>query len=214
PLPEPLQLNTLQVNNPRWEGTLIKTDGVVLDKYAAGGGTTLEISDGKGRTSVRIWDTAELDLSDININNRIFVEGVGGVFISRGDSIYQLLTVYQDQIEIDENYSPDLANVSLKVDPRPFVPDRGETIGIDYNVSAVGNWFTLRIFDLGGRLIHTLRDENAEIIQNRLEWDGRDQYLDLVPLGTYICHLEVLEQQSGNRKTAIAPIVVGTILSK
>jgi hypothetical protein len=34
----------------------------------------------------------------------------------------------------------------------------------------------------------------------------------LVPLGTYICHLEVVNNNTGKRTVKIAPIVVGTIL--
>ena len=124
------------------------------------------------------------------------------------------MPAYPDQIEIDTNYQPSLKDVFLRVDPYPFVPDRGEKIGITYNVGAVNNQATIRIFDLGGRLILTLLSEPATIIQNRIEWDGRNELRDMVPLGTYICHLEVIEQATGEKKTAMAPIVVGTILKR
>jgi hypothetical protein len=210
----PRVLKNREANSAKWDGTLIQTDGVVIDKYSAGGGTTIVFSDGEGSTNVRVWDTANLDLSDIEVNKAIVVSGVGSVFISGNDTLYQILSVYDDQIELDLSYQPSLADVFLKTEPYPFVPDRGEKIGITYNVGAVNNQATIRIFDLGGRLILTLLSEPATIIQNRIEWDGRNELKDLVPLGTYICHLEVIEQATGEKKTAMAPIVVGTILKR
>ncbi len=214
PLPKPVKLTNSQVNSPRWDGTLLTTEGIILEKFSAGGGTSLEIGDGEGQTTIRVWDTAELDLSEFNENLRIFAEGVGGLFISNGDTIYQILTTYQDQLRIDPNYTPSLDNVSLSVEPHPFVPDRGEHIDIRYNAGAVNNHITIRIFDMAGRLITTLLDENALILENTLSWDGRDRLFDRVPLGTYICHLEVVEPVSGKKRTRMAPIVVGTVLSR
>ncbi|MEZ4765758.1 MAG: hypothetical protein R3C26_22000, partial [Calditrichia bacterium] len=177
-----------------------------------GGGSTLEIRDGRGSTSVRVWDTARLDLSQFNVNDRILAEGVSGLFVSQGDSIFQLLTTYQDQIRLDPDYNPSLDNVSLRVEPHPFVPDRGETIEISYNAAAVNNQVTVRIFDLGGRLVSTLLDETAALVERTFEWNGRDELNELVPLGTYVCHLEVIEPVSGKKKSKLAPIVVGTVL--
>jgi hypothetical protein len=147
-------------------------------------------------------------------NTRIFVEGVGGLFLSNGDSIFQLLTTYQDQLAVDPNYFPTLDNVALDVPPYPFVPDRGEKLKISYNAGALKYRITIRIFDLGGRSIVTLIDESAEEDKGTVEWDGRDHLLDYVPLGTYLCLLEVMEPVTGKKRTQIAPIVVGTILKK
>ncbi|MCK5454056.1 MAG: hypothetical protein KAJ16_06830, partial [Calditrichia bacterium] len=211
-LPQPLELSNAEVNSTRWDGTLISTAGVILERFSAGGGTTLEIGDGEGKTSVRVWDTAELDLTDYVENTRIFVEGVGGLFLSDGDSVFQLLTTYQDQLAIDPNYAPTLDIISLDVPPYPFVPDRGENLDIRYNAGAVNNRITLRIFDLGGRSIITLLDGSAQIIAGTVAWDGRDHLLDFVPLGTYLCLLEVMEPVTGKKRSKVAPIVVGTIL--
>ncbi|MFQ5583358.1 MAG: hypothetical protein ACE5GL_02845, partial [Calditrichia bacterium] len=215
PLPEPVLLKNKEVNSLKWDGTYIQTDGVVLEKFSAGGGTTIQISDGEGSTNVRVWDTANLDLSGIEVNKKLIVTGVGGIFIpSSGDTVFQILSVYGDQLEIDESYQASLANSFLEVEPYPFVPDRGEKIAITYNAGAVNNQVTIRIFDLGGRLVQTLFSNTATLIQNTIEWDGRDELNDLVPLGTYICHLQVVEPVSGKTKSDTAPIVVGTILNR
>lgn len=211
-LPQPVRLSNAQVNSTRWDGTLIATEGVIVERFSAGNGTTLEISDGRGRTNVRIWDTTRLNLSGFNENTRIFVQGVGSLFLSGGDSIFQILPAYPDQLEIDPTYSPSIEDVALKVEPRPFAPDRGETIEISYNAAAVNNQVTLSIFDLGGRLVTTLLDEAAAVIENTFTWDGRDRRNERVPLGAYICHLKVVEPVSAKTKVKMAPIVVGTVL--
>ena len=91
---------------------------------------------------------------------------------------------------------------------------KGEKITIRYNAGSVNNQVTIRVFDLAGRLVTTLLDERVELSQNTLEWDGRDHLFDYVGLGTYICHLEVMEPVSGKKRNKMAPIVVGTMLKK
>jgi len=51
-------------------------------------------------------------------------------------------------------------------------------------------------------------------VEGTIVWDGRDNLLDFVPLGTYLCLLEVMEPVSGKKRTKVAPVVVGTILQK
>lgn len=214
PIPAPLELTNSLVNSPRWDGTLVRTAGVILEQFSAGGGTTFVIGDGNGVTNVRIWDTAGLDLSEFETNNRIFVEGVAGVFVSDEDSIYQLLPTYQDQITLDPTYAPSLADVDLSVPPNPFAPELGETLPIRYNAGEVNNRVVIRIFDLGGRLVLTLLDEQAQIIENVLQWNGLDRLRNRVALGAYVCHLEVVEPFSGKKVSKHVPIVVGTVLSR
>ncbi len=63
-------------------------------------------------------------------------------------------------------------------------------------------------------MVTTLLDEEAQFVQNTIEWDGRDRLKERVPLGTYICHLEVVEPQSGDKEKKMVPIVVGTMLER
>ncbi|MCK4653109.1 MAG: hypothetical protein KAU01_01535, partial [Candidatus Cloacimonetes bacterium] len=44
------------------------------------------------------------------------------------------------------------------------------------------------------------------------DWNGRDKNNKLLPLGLYICYLEVIEANTGKKKTAKAPIVIGAPL--
>jgi hypothetical protein len=224
-LPTPVLVSTGDANNPRWDGTLIRVPhkpydehAVVIEKYttstAAPFDYNIVVNDGTGDLTLRVWGTTGINLDSVRVNEAIIATGVGSVFITNEGPSYQILPAYQDDIEIDETFSPTLDGVFLKVDPHPFVPDRGETIRIRYNAGTVNNRVTIRVFDLAGRLVTTLLDETVRISESAIEWDGRNQYLDYVPLGTYLCHLEVMEPVSGKKRNKVAPIVVGTILKK
>ena len=98
------------------------------------------------------------------------------------------------------------------MEPHPFVPDRGESIRIEFSAGAQNTHVTLRIFDMGGRLVTTLKDGDGLPLPMDFKWDGRDELNEFVPLGTYICHLEVIDKDTGKRTLKIAPIVIGTVL--
>ena len=218
-LPQPIELTTAEANSPRWDGTLIQVRGVVTEKYSTSTQQPYDynvvVNDGTGATMLRVWGTTGINLDSVDVNSAVIARGVGGVYVDReGKANYQILPAYQEDIRLDPTYQPTLEGVSLEIPPHPFVPDRGERITIRYNAGAVNNHITIRIFDLAGRLVTTLLDEDAQLIVNTFAWDGRDEYHNFVPLGTYICHLEVMEPQSGKKRTRVAPIVVGTMLKK
>lgn len=72
----------------------------------------------------------------------------------------------------------------------------------------------LRIYDSQGRLMATLVNEiiNTPTGISHVEWDGRNSEGNIVPIGLYYCHLEVIDRVTGNKLTAVQPIVVGTQL--
>ena len=63
-----------------------------------------------------------------------------------------------------------------------------------------------------GRLVTTLLDGTGRSFEQQIEWNGRDQLNDLVPLGTYILHYEVVNNTTGKKWQKAAPIVIGTVL--
>ncbi|MEJ2543828.1 MAG: hypothetical protein P8Y99_07145, partial [Calditrichaceae bacterium] len=119
----------------------------------------------------------------------------------------QILLAYQEDIS---KLTVDTSGVYLKVPNKPFVPDKGEDLEIEYSVDTGNSHITLRIFDLAGRLVTTLFDGTVTIVHQ--PWDGRNTLGELVPVGTYICHLEVVNEDTGKRTEKVAPIVVGTVL--
>ncbi len=207
PLPDPLQLSTGQSALARYEGSWVHVKGIVTGKSSAGGGTNIFIDDGSGETTIRIWDTAGLNLDDFNVGDFIEASGVHGVFANAG----QVLVGYQEDIgHIDLSNQP----VSLKVPPRPFAPDQGEKLTIEYGSGGANTRVTLRIYDMNGRLVATLVDGDGIPLPVKLEWDGRNQVGDRLTVGAYVLHFEVVDKDTGNRTTRVAPIVIGTILSR
>ncbi|MCD4829359.1 MAG: hypothetical protein K8R90_08060 [Candidatus Cloacimonetes bacterium] len=101
----------------------------------------------------------------------------------------------------------------LKVPAQPFDPYHGETFPIDY-FARQGDKIVLRIYSAEGKLVHTPANAivAAEDGINRYEWDGRNRARRLLPLGIYICHLEVVSADGGDKKTDRAPIVIGAPL--
>ncbi len=205
PIPAVREISTFDASRGLYEGSFVQVKGLIKGISAAGGGTTLYIDDGSGEVGVRVWDTAGLDLSDYEIGDYIIVRGVASLYNNAG----QILLGYQEDIIPVEAME---GQVSLKVPAKPFVPDEGEKLPIEYSAGTVHSHVTLRLFDLSGRMVTTLFDGTGLPFPITKEWDGRDQLGQLVPLGTYICHLEVVNNNTGKRTVKIAPIVVGTIL--
>jgi hypothetical protein len=48
---------------------------------------------------------------------------------------------------------------------------------------------------------------------NYYNWNGRDRNNQILPIGLYICHLEVIDRDTGKKKTSNAPIVIGSPLN-
>ncbi len=72
----------------------------------------------------------------------------------------------------------------------------------------------IRIYDSQGRLVHTPINEIVET-SNGIDsylWDGRDKNKNLLPIGLYYCHLEVIDRASGKSDTAVQPIIIAAEL--
>lgn len=202
------KITTYEASTTFYEGSFIEVQGAIKSMESKGGGVNLDIDDGSGTVTLRIWDTANLDLSGFEAGDFVIANGVISVYNNAG----QVLLGYQEDI-----YKPSFDGnpVILKVENKPFVPDRGERIKIEYSGGGENTHITLRIFDLGGRLVTTLFDGAGVpclITVDGDGWDGRDQLNELVPLGVYICHLDVVNKDTGKRTQKTAPIVVGTVL--
>ena len=101
----------------------------------------------------------------------------------------------------------------LNIPAKVFNPYNGETFHIEF-ASKNGDKAILRIYNAEGKLMRTLMNtmisNSTGIIQ--YDWDGKDKENKLLPLGLYICFLEVIDTANGNKKTAKAPIVIGAPL--
>jgi hypothetical protein len=206
-LPEPIILNTNDAAGLEHEGSFVAVSGVIIESFSAGGGTNLEIDDASGSVVLRIWDSSNLDLSAFTEGTNVTAQGIHSVFRETG----QVLVGYQEDISVLE--LEDIP-VSLKLPNKPFAPDQGEFLEIEYGPGSGNTHITMRIFDLGGRLVTTIFDKpGAPFVTSRF-WNGRNDLGELVTIGTYILHFEVTNEDTGKKTQKIAPIVVGTILSR
>jgi len=101
----------------------------------------------------------------------------------------------------------------LRIAPKVYKYLEDE-IPIDY-FSKLNDKAILRIYNAEGKLVFTPKNEiisNTSGI-NRFNWDGRDQEHKLVPIGIYYCFLEIIDRDTGKKKTNKAPIVIGDKLN-
>ena len=209
-LPPPLEFSPFEAQKldpAEYEGTWIQVEGRVANLTSDDYGSNLYVKDNADQVTVRINRDTGIKTDGFHKGDYIRVRGVVGTY--RGD--IQILPGYQEDLEVfDPSLKPGYYEVKLNLPPHPFVPEKGEKLPIDYTVKNTNSHITIRIFDLSGRLITTLFDGAPYDIE--INWNGRDTLNELVPVGTYICHLEVVDNDSGERRTKVAPIVVGTVL--
>jgi|GEM_PF-626944 len=340
-LPDPIILSTGGAQAGEWDGTWIQVTGVMQeDPYFAGGGYNLNVDDGTGRYTIRVWETTGIDVSEFTEGDTITAIGAGSVY---GTS-YQMLTGYQEDIfegqpvtegvgyadidpasvkaaaqnltltvalwsdadqtltdcsvEIPNSWTwsqpdessvelsgagfsdatveisgertilvhgaavtaadqgfiaisqldaPEVGEIStfriktapqaqplkeiqdsprvtvegldkalLSVEPKVFVPNRQsytdtEGFVIEFNVPT-NSAVVLRLYDIDGRMVRTLVDEQQYAGPGQIIWNGRDELREVVPIGVYICYLEATDRTKGKTTTDQAPIVVGTPL--
>ncbi|MCD6376196.1 MAG: hypothetical protein J7L94_11760 [Caldisericaceae bacterium] len=199
------KLSAFEASTTPYEGSFVEIKGIISGMQSSGGGTNIYVNDGSGEVTVRAWDTAKLDLTEFEVGDFVLIRGVVGIFNNAG----QILLGYQEDIQRPQ--APE-GQTFLKVPNRPFVPDQGEKLPIEYQAGSKNSHVTLRIFDLAGRLIATLYDGDGLPFPITKEWDGTNQLGEWAGLGTYLVHLEVVNNDNGKRIVKIAPIVVGTIL--
>jgi hypothetical protein len=178
-----------------------------------GGGTNIAMDDGTGATTIRLWDSMNIDtvlldsvwhpIRDL-AGRQVCLWGPSSTY--NGD--FQLLAGGDVRDFAIPTFGAPAEALTLDIPNRPFAPEIGQKLKISYNAPFLGQ-VRVRVFDLRGRLVTTLIDKVAGG-PNVIEWDGRDELHELLPIGTYILHLESI--QNGNSHTKIKPIVVGAKL--
>jgi hypothetical protein len=104
---------------------------------------------------------------------------------------------------------------TIEVSDSPFFPysdisGRPTEGKIKYNVPD-GSRITLRIFDVRGKLVRVLIDQEVDIDgEGSVTWDGTDESGGtIVPIGIYICHIEALNENTGKVTKGTETIIVG-----
>ncbi|NOX88532.1 MAG: lamin tail domain-containing protein [Calditrichaeota bacterium] len=102
-------------------------------------------------------------------------------------------------------------SLSLSVDPNPFSPDgdgfEDNTI-IGMKVPAKAAKVRVTIFDVLGRKIITLSDNQLVGQSYQLTWNGRDSHKKKVRMGIYVVFAQILNASDGILKEAKTTVVV------
>ena len=216
------EITISEFNTLKYGYTFVKVWGKVIsrsDPFGTNTGANISLQDASGEvTTMRIWNSTNILFNDnmdlinleldslLQVGQIIEVSGIGGDYLGAS----QLQPAYAS--DISEKLEGQTGNfeATLSVSPYPFVPQLGEVIKYSYSFPSDAR-IKLRIFDTAGRLITTLYDEYRGIsFYKEATWDGRDNLNRLVPSGTYLIHLDIIDSVTGKNHQKIAPIVIAS----
>ncbi|MCK4905915.1 MAG: T9SS type A sorting domain-containing protein [Spirochaetes bacterium] len=87
----------------------------------------------------------------------------------------------------------------------------GENIGIAFFLQA-DSAYSVKIYDLSGRLVNTLISQKKSTGKVRVVWDGRGRNNEILKTGIYLIKLTVVSPYSGECRNLIKAVVLGTRL--
>ena len=232
-------------------GQEVTVRGIVVDYFNVttfGGPHSLTISDEDGyQIELSIWpesneyqDGFDITLTDLDKlrygpygNYIIQATGNVGVFCDDDETLdidtdWDVTVEYEDNLiiieEIGGYFVEDSEINSVTISPEPYVliPTIGETLDFTFTHPSDSR-VTVRIFDISGRFITTIKDIYMEtagthhhgvdpetgINSSRSAWDGRDHLGQIVSPGVYLMHIESYNYSTSITNSDIAPIVVG-----
>lgn len=228
PEPEPTYFSLQEVGDERYEGRLVRTIG--------------EVRETNYDWSMYIWQPwsgAEIQVYQANNDSTDFsVFDIGDTLDITGVLLqYDRDLPYFDGWELVPRFQRDMQyavapappqpefwpNATLRAPARPFVPELGYVMPIEYSAPEEST-VTIEVYDLQGRVVRTLASgeytgysdlpgyyKDDYYVTGIQGWDGRDELKRLVPAGTYVVRLEVTDRD-GDVSVATMPIVVGVKL--
>lgn len=91
-------------------------------------------------------------------------------------------------------------------DPNPFSPHQGEKTNIAWHLPSEANR-SISIYDVSGRLVRKLLDQKQDgLSYGIIQWDGRTDNGDIVPIGVYIVYLQAKVGTDVTKATAIVVV--------
>ncbi|MDZ7333979.1 MAG: lamin tail domain-containing protein [candidate division KSB1 bacterium] len=104
------------------------------------------------------------------------------------------------------------SEAELTIAPDPFSPDgdgRDDVTIITYQLPFNLSRIHIRIFDIRGRLVRFLVNNQPSGTASSFIWDGRDDHGHLCRMGIYIVYLEAIHYQRGVVKSLKKTVVLG-----
>ena len=77
----------------------------------------------------------------------------------------------------------------ILIEPNPFSPYKLQHTIINYKLADGVNKISVKIFDLKGRLLKTISNQNVTSAKGSIIWDGKDSNDKNLPIGIYIVNL-------------------------
>jgi hypothetical protein len=216
PPPSPMQLARHQGVSEELEGMLLRAGDptgpswvtVAGDPVEAGGGYNFSVWNGQISIAVRVFGSTGIDVSAVQSGTRLFLTGIGGQYDSEPPYLdgYQLIPRYQSDLAV---YNPSVGDYfHLDVSGAPFAPDMGEYVTMEFG-GPQGMRFTIKVFDRSGREVARLAESRTA--GDVIEWSGRDDRDETLPMGPYLVLLEGVDTD-GTRLTTTETVVVAADL--
>ena len=98
------------------------------------------------------------------------------------------------------------------IEPEVFTPDgdgQNEATNLTFQLDQNGYIANVQIFDINGRLVRQLAQNQLLGINGSIEWDGKNNTFEVVPVGYYIIFADLFNP-SGNKKQYKGKVVVGS----
>jgi len=102
-----------------------------------------------------------------------------------------------------------IPEVELTVTPNPLSYREKKSVLIEYNLPEPISKINIRIFDMKGRMLRWLTDQQWVGSQGTVIWDCKNENGNVVPIGIYIVHLEGGGKQSGKIYEKTTTMVIG-----
>lgn len=99
------------------------------------------------------------------------------------------------------------SNIQLKLFPNPFSPDGDgfdDELNIEYQIP-LGSNLTLKIYDVKGRLIRTLLNDQPAV-SGKTVWDGKNDEGKIVRTGIYVLFVQITGEHKESKKAAISVV--------
>ncbi len=106
-------------------------------------------------------------------------------------------------------------SAQLSISPNPFSPDNDgfdDVTVISYKLPFNLSQIRIKIFDIRGRLVRILVNNQTSSTENSIIWDGKDNAGNFCRMGIYIVYLEAIHYQKGVVKSIKDTVVLANQL--
>ncbi len=101
------------------------------------------------------------------------------------------------------------SQAKLTAEPNPFSPYRGEHTIFNYKLPEVISRVNLRIFDLKGRLVCKLINQELMAAEGGIVWNGRDDDNRNLPIGVYVALMQATARDTEKVYKKKTTVVIG-----